>query len=118
VIQRFCRTIKLYNRTSSCRSAAILAAALIVAASGANGLEQAPAGSTLLERCPGYAAHVKAGRAYLARGERERALDEFRQARKALESCIEQDKEAGNQTASVSGLAECTLPDSGEVVSN
>jgi hypothetical protein len=32
-------------------------------------------------------------------------LDEFLQARKALQSCLEDDKEAGDHMASVSGLA-------------
>ena len=85
-------------------STTILAAALSVFAGGAYALEQPPGTTSVAEHCPAYASHVKAARSYLARGERQRALDEFLEARKALEMCIEKDEEAENQTASVFGL--------------
>src|ERR1700683_1670835 len=97
---------------------AILVVARTIVASRAHALEPAPDTSTVAEYCPRYASNVKAARSHLSRGERKRALDEFLRARKALESCIEKDKEAENQTASVFGLTECPLPEFNGAVSN
>ena len=43
--------------------------------------------ATLPANCPGYVAHLRSARAYLARGDRQAAGGELRQAREALDSC-------------------------------
>ena len=47
--------------------------------------------ATVPARCPGYVAHLRSARAYLARGNREAAADELRQARAALDLCARSD---------------------------
>lgn len=37
--------------------------------------------------CPGYVAHLRSARAYLAKGDRPSALVELRRAERALDSC-------------------------------
>lgn len=39
-------------------------------------------------RCPGYVAHLRSARTYLARGDRIAAAAELQQAERALDSCI------------------------------
>jgi hypothetical protein len=47
--------------------------------------------ATVPANCPGYLAHLRSARTYLARGDRQAATDELRQAKRALDSCARSD---------------------------
>jgi hypothetical protein len=63
-------------------------------------------GATAPADCPGYVAHLRSARAYLARGDRQAAADELRQAKQALDSCTRGD--AGSDAVATSSAFPAT----------
>jgi hypothetical protein len=57
------------------------------------------------EGCPGYVAHLRTARTYLARGDRKAAADELRQAERALDSCARSDAPSGAVASLVGALS-------------
>jgi hypothetical protein len=68
-------------------------------------LPSAAKGATVGLNCPEYVAHLRSARAYLARGNRQDAAEELREAKKALDSCARTDATGDAVTASSAALA-------------
>jgi len=73
------------------RGPALIGAALVVL----GGTTVLAGGEMTPGSCPGYVAHLRTARAYLARGDRKAAAQELRKAESALDSCATTDAKNG-----------------------
>ena len=69
---------------------------IVLLGAGLRSASAAEVGATSPGSCPGYVAHLRRARTYLAHGDRRAAANELQQAEQALGSCARGD--AGSNT--------------------